>query len=292
MSLSVSILGGIQPDAIRRVTADAVDDGLIQRLIPVHLEPAQVGEDQAGGTGAFADYDALVQRLTKLPEIGGASDHDPFDFNKAGTERHAIFDASAQQIRRDFERYTNELTRLEAISPQFAAFAGKLDGMFARLALTFHCCENIDLGLTHEATRIPERITKNTAERVTRLMQEFIIPHALHFYLDLTGETTLLADARAIAGYILARRVERVTYGSLTTNCRRPCRGKARDEVIRMLEPLEMFGWLRREDRLPIPRAWIVNPNVHEVFEAKAKQERERRAQVRQLLQHLEKTRE
>ena len=181
---------------------------------------------------------------------------------------------------------------MEAISPQFAAFAGKLDGMFARLALTFHCCDHIDLRLARDATRIPEPITKNTAERVTRLMQEFIIPHALHFYLDLTGETTILADARAIAGYILARRVERVTYGSLTTNCRRPCRGKARDEVIRMLEPLEMFGWLRREDRLPIPRAWIVNPNVHEVFEAKAKQERERRAQVRQLLQHLEKTRE
>ena len=110
--------------------------------------------------------------------------------------------------------------------------------------------------------RIPERITKDTAERVVRLMREFIIPHALHFYLDVAGETTILADARSIAGYILAKRVERITFGDLTTNCR-PCRKKSRDKVIHMLEPLEMFGWLQREGPPLLPKAsnrvsWLV----------------------------------
>ena len=121
-------------------------------------------------------------------------------------------------------------------------------------------------------------------------MREFIIPQALHFYLDVAGETTILADARAIAGYILAHQVERVTYGSLTTNCRRPCRGKAREDVMRMLEPLEMFGWLHREDNAPIPKAWQVDPKVHEAFASKAAEEQQRRAQVRELLQPSKET--
>ena len=223
-------------------------------------------------------------------ETGAAPGNNPFDFNTAGARRYVIFDAEAQETRRNFERYTNQLTRLEAISPQFAAFAGKLDGIFARLALTFHCCGSVDLRLTQEATRIPERITKDTAEQVARLMREFIIPQALHFYLDVAGETTILADARAIAGYILAHQVERVTYGSLTTNCRRPCRGKAREDVMRMLEPLEMFGWLHREDNAPIPKAWQVDPKVHEAFASKAAEEQQRRAQVRELLQPRKET--
>ncbi len=262
--------------------ADAVDDGLIQRLIPVHLEPAEVGEDQAEDNVAYKNYGALVERLTKLPGIGGTPGDNPFDFNTADNHRHAILDAEAQEIRRAFEHYTNQLTRLEAISPQFAAFAGKFDGIFARLALTFHCCESIDLRLTQEATKIPERITEDTAKRVVRLMREFIIPHALHFYLDVAGETTILADSRSIAGYLLAKRVERITFGDLTTNCR-PCRKKTRDKVIQMIEPLEMFGWLQREGPPLLPKAWLVDPRVHEIFAERAEEERERRQLVRSL---------
>ena len=222
-------------------------------------------------------------RLTKLPEVGGAPINDPFDFNRAGAQRYVIFDAPAQEIRRDFEHYTNQLTCLEAISPQFAAFTGKLDGIFARLALTFHCCENIDLRLAQDATKIPEQITKDTAERVARLMREFVIPHALHFYLEVASETTAISDARAIAGYILAKRVERVTFSQLTRDVR-PCRGKSRDEVIKQLELLEMFGWLQREGPPLLPKAWLIEPRVHEQFAGQAELERNRREQMRELL--------
>ena len=162
----------------------------------------------------------------------------------------------------------NALVKLEAISPQFAAFCGKLDGLFARLALIFHCCESVDLKSALEATNIPARISEDTTHRVDRLLRKFIVPHALHFYLDLGGETTVMADARSIAGYILAHKVERLTFGALTTNCR-PCHGRARDEVRRMLEPLEMFGWLKPDNPV-VPRAWSVQPQVHEIFARKA----------------------
>ena len=44
-NLSVSLLGGIQPDLIRKVAADTHDDGLLQRQSPVILRPATVGTD-------------------------------------------------------------------------------------------------------------------------------------------------------------------------------------------------------------------------------------------------------
>ncbi len=52
-----------------------------------------------------------------------------------------------------------------------------------------------------------------------------------------------------------------------------------------MIEPLEIFGWLQREGPGPIPRAWQVDPRVHAVFAARAKEESRRRARVRELLQ-------
>ncbi len=54
---------------------------------------------------------------------------------------------------------------------------------------------------------------------------------------------------------------------------------------MRMLEILEMFDWLQREGAFPIPKAWRVDPRVHEAFAARAAEEQQRRAQVRELLQ-------
>ncbi len=127
--------------------------------------------------------------------------------------------------------------------------------------------------------------------RCYQLMRDFVIPHALHFYLEVAGETPVIADARSIAGYILAHRIERVTFGDLTSNVR-CCRKKTRDDVLRMMEPLEMMNWVEREGLGPIPRAWKVSPAVHNTFAAKAAKERKRRDEAHVLLQDLLETHE
>ena len=76
--------------------------------------------------------------------------------------------------------------------------------------------------------------------------------------------------------------MERLTCGNLTTSVR-PCRGKGRDDVCRMLEPLEMFNWITPDD-LNNPRAWTVNPEVHKRFADRAEQERGRRKRLGKLL--------
>jgi hypothetical protein len=238
------------------VVAETVDDGLLQRLVPITVGSANVGEDSPDLGHSFKEYDALIARLAVLkPQV-------------------IKFNAAAQEVRRAFERHTHELAHLEILSPQLAAFCGKLDGLFARLALIFHCCESQPPS---------EHVSEETALRVDRLMKEFIIPHAMRFYLEIAGETGTMASARNIAGYILSKKVERLTFGILTRDCW-PCRKQTRDEVMRMLEPLEMFGWLTPDDPI-LPRAWTVRPEVHKQFAERAAQEKQRREAVKTTLQ-------
>ena len=210
-NLSVSIIGGIQPDAIRRIVKDAIDDGLLQRLIPIVLGPAGAGEDTPDMGHSFEDYDALVARLLDLPET------------------LVKFSANAQTIRRAFAAYANKLATLESVSPQLGAFCGKLDGYFARFALAFHVCNT---------ARINELVSEDTARRVERLMKTFIIPHAIHFYVDVVSGNDIMTDAKAIAGYILTQNLERFTPSTLTAHCWH-CRKKSKDDIQQMLSPLE-----------------------------------------------------
>ena len=60
-NLSVSLLGGIQPEPMRNVAAESVDDGLIQRLIPLVLRPSVVGQDAP--IGARRPDDARLKSL-------------------------------------------------------------------------------------------------------------------------------------------------------------------------------------------------------------------------------------
>ena len=61
-NLSVSLLGGIQPDPIRKIAADTIDDGLLQRLMPIVLCRGRVGKD-APTSQAATRYNELVEWL-------------------------------------------------------------------------------------------------------------------------------------------------------------------------------------------------------------------------------------
>lgn len=255
-NLSVSILGGIQPAMIRRVVIDMIDDGLVQRLIPITIGSADVGEDTPDLDKTFGNYEALVERLVALPP------------------QVIKFTAEAQEVRRAFEGHAQKLMRaFEILSVQLGAFCGKLDGLFARFALIIHCCD----------TEVPaEHVTEETARRVDRLLREFIIPHALHFYFDVIRETGVIADARGVAGFILAHRVNSFTLGRLHRDVR-CCRKRTRQELIEMLEPLELLNWITPDDPL-LPRKWAVRPDVHERFAEQAERERYERATLREII--------
>jgi hypothetical protein len=181
------------------------------------------------------------------------------------------FDDGAQTLRQQLEQKHLDLTALETINKKLAAHIGKYDGMFARLCVIWHCIEHVD-------ERLPTEVTEETAQRVARFMHEFLLPHALAFYagvLNLADDHDRLA---AVAGYILARKLDRITNRDVQRGDRTMRRLTRRDTEL-VFEQLEALGWVARTPptRLTDPPHWRVNEHCHQLFENRAKEEAERR---------------
>ena len=266
-NLSVSLLGGIQPDPIRAIANDSSDDGLLQRLFPIVLRPARLGLDVAMPSVA-ADYDALVERLHGLrkPLRGGM------------VEVPVRFDAAAQAVWQDVVRRNFEMVEgWESVNKKIAAHIGKLDGLFARLCLVWHCIEST-------GARPASVIDEDTARRVADFMQLFLFPHALAFYTDILGLSDRQDGLLATAGWILSHKPDRVTIRDVRRGDR-IMRAMDNREAELVLEQLDAFRWLdpvmslRRDSK-----EWKVNAGVYTVFEDRADQEVERRLLARETI--------
>jgi Protein of unknown function (DUF3987) len=263
-NLSFCILGGIQPDVIRRLSSDSYDDGFLQRMLLIVMRPAGIGKD-VSMPSVSKEYARLIERLTtlRLPVSGSRNDDDD------GVLR---FNNLAQEIRSRLEAEHLQLMQIESVNRKLAAHIGKYDGLFGRLCVAFHCIEHA------YDNCIPEFVTEDTAERVAKFMRRFLLPHATAFYsgvLKLADDHDRLA---AIAGYILARQSTHITNRDIQRGDR-TMRNLTRHDTDRALEQLEALGWVMRTagPRLTDPPHWVVNPVVHQRFAARAKEERERR---------------
>ncbi len=104
-------------------------------------------------------------------------------------------------------------------------------------------------------------MTGDTAERVAKFMRQFLLPHALAFYSGVLGLSNDHDRLTAVAGYILAHKVERLTNRDIQSGCRSMRRLERRDTEA-VFEQLEALGWLTRTPgpRLTVPSHWDVNP--------------------------------
>ena len=258
-NLSITILGGIQPEPMRKVAGASSDDGLIQRLTPIMLRPAELTDDDVDTEEADKDFADLIDTLLDL------------------TPSVLRFDAGAQAIRRELEIEHHEHVRSwEPINKKMSSAFGKQDGYFAELCLIWHCAENAG------QDPLPEVVTEDTARRAAEFMRTFLRPHLVAFYtglLDLSDEHDRL---KAIAGYILAHKPKTLNSREVQKAVRSMRKLGAR-EVTSIMEQLEAFGWLFRH---PPPRhgalpVWKINPAVHAHFAERAKEEATRRARDR-----------
>jgi hypothetical protein len=272
-NLSISILGGIQPDLMRKFAADGIDDGLLQRLFPIVLRSAAEGRDQPADN-TMDDFSDLIERLHALEPPSLTSGSLP----PVPTELR--FSDGAQAFRNELEtKHQKQMAGWEVVNKKLAAHIGKYDGLFARLCVIWHCVEN-----AHQDS-LPRAVTEDTARRVAKFLHSFLLQHAISFYADLLG----LADGHerivAVAGYILAHKLERVTNRDVQRGDR-TMRKLERRDIESVFEQLDAFGWV---SRLPGPRPsdpphWQVNPEVHRKFAERGKQEKKRREDIRRLI--------
>jgi len=277
-NVSVSLLGGIQPEPIRKIAGDAVDDGLLQRLFPISLRTASIGADEPMPP-INQDYEKLIIWLRKLV---------PHGFLQDG---YWSFSADAQLIRRELEAKHLSLQSLESINRKLASHIGKYDGLFARLCVIWHFVEYFDPTSSKcSKSDIPTEISGATAKRVAGFLHEFLLPHALTFYSAVLPLSDDYDRLQALAGYILAHKLEVVKNRHMHRGDRQM--RKLTDREIRVVfEQLEALGWLERLDppKPSSPPHWHVNPLVHTKFKARAKEERKRREATKRVIQSIAK---
>lgn len=259
-NLSVSILGGIQPDAIRKIMADATEDGLIQRFLPVVLPAATLDTDEEL-PDVVQEYESLVERLRSVK--GPTSVLGPMPI---------MFDADARKIRERLHReHHGMVLALERVSKKFAAHIGKFDGIFPRLCLIWHCIENIN------AETLPNLITGDTAQRAADFLHGYILGQSKAFYHGIINISEDQDQIEDVAGYILAHKVESVTPRTFARGSTR-MRKLTREHMEPIVQQLEAMGWLENVAMRGDKFSADVNPRAHEIFEAKAEAERKARA--------------
>ena len=277
-NVSVSMLGGIQPEPLIKISSDAADDGLLQRLFPIMLSTTPVGRDEPM-LPINDSYAELISSLRKT-SLPGILEKRPLEF-----------DDGAQAIWRSLEAKHLELQSLETINRKLASHIGKYDGLFARLCIIWHCVEHSECATADDSDRkLPVVVTERTAQRVADFLHQFLLSHALAFYSGVLGLSDDHDRLEAIAGYILTHKLTRVTNRDIQRGDR-TMRGLKEHETRPLLEQLSALGWLNRVDALrpSSPPHWQVNPAVHKKFADRAVWEAKRREATRKMMRKLSK---
>jgi phage/plasmid primase-like uncharacterized protein len=264
--VSITMLGGVQPDPIRRIVAEASDDGLIQRFLPVILRPSEVGTDEPAGE-VQDEYDNVITRLFHLQAPDSVLGDLPLRF-----------DEGAKRIREQLEiKHHRQVQHMETVNRKLASHIGKFDGLFPRLCLIWHCIDHVT---TSDGRSPPIEISEATASKVAQFLHGYIMRHSLSFYANTIGVSQDQDQICEVAGYILAKRLEDISMRTLGRGSR-TMRRLTREEGARIFEQLEAFGWLEQVNKRSDAPSWKVNPEVHTLFAAKADEERVRRIEAR-----------
>lgn len=264
-NFSVSMIGGIQPDAIRRIAKDMTDDGLMQRFMIV-IGRNSVELDRPECEAAQKNFAHLVDHLYAIVPSNNV----------------VTLTEEAHAVRESLNKYASELAEYPALPGGLRSHLGKWSGLFARLLLVYHAIECKGQSV-HPANR---QISGQCAKRVDALMRRFLLPHALAYYTDILGGAGELEHARWVAGYILSRKVDGITNRDIMQSYKQ-WRGMDDWRRQRVMQVLEDMGWVMpiSEEGKTSKRgatSWVVNPDVHTMFSEKAAQESERRTKLRE----------
>lgn len=276
-------VGHIQPDKVRPVVGGLSDDGLLQRfmlVLPPRVEVADPDDDDiATDLEAVARFDEITDVLASMrpPETLGGDGRPEPGVVKAGTD--------VQPIRRQLFRLIERIEADPTLAPPLKQATSKWRGLLARLSLLFHCVELAERRLDGEHID-PVDMTTLSAETVRKaciFIKRVVVPSTFRFHTEIGTTGVSESHARWIAGHLLSRELKPITARDIG-RAYREIRGKTA-EIVAAMELLEHAGWvLPDSDRPRAAPGWLVNPLIHEVFQAQAAAEKTRREAARERL--------
>ena len=223
--LSVSVVGGIQPDRLASLLLSGDDDGLPARFLMVWPEPIPPTRPTVTINNDLA-YEAF-RRLHRL-EMGIGEDDEPTRVKLPFSDEAADL---LQQFRAEqFER--------QPTGGMISSHYGKLPGAVVRLALVLE-----HLWWAVEGGEPPRRITAKAVTGAAALVSDYFLPMARRAY----GNAALPEDergARTIARWIVRDGAKTLNASELRRTAKLPGLQKA-GPVRAALDFLEDAGWIR-----------------------------------------------
>lgn len=272
-NLSMALVGGIQPEKVREAVRQS-GDGLIQRMLPIITRSADADRD-VPSTGGISAYNAMVAQLYGLRRMLDT------DGRALPTDHTFSHEASRFREAKVAEWHTLQQGVESTIAP-LAQHIGKYPGFLPELALIFH-------RVTYAGQpNTPIVVPLETIQAAARLMEEYLMPHAVHFYRDTVGVADDADDVEKLALCLLARNKPEIRHRELKEA---GFRGMNKFESRKLFERLESLGWVlpgvsgRSDSDL-----WLINPRAHELFAEKKAAELERRRKARAAIVQLGRT--
>jgi hypothetical protein len=295
-NLALCILGGIQPDRLAEL-GDLTSDGLLQRLLPVLMKPAERGDEYYPVAGAEADYEALIRSVNVAPA------------------QNYYFADDALEIRDRVLDHLYVLENVDGFASALVGAIGKLKGYFARLCLVLHVARQHDprgfvvpdwvpawartsepdaafAHLNPQADNLSDgiivrtEISRQTAEAAEKVVREFVLPHNLGLYDVVVNGGEDRDMLRSIANFILASDKGRLLPSDLTAGVR-ALRGEREQKIKEWAGRFCAMGWLEPEELkqpgLP-SKAWIVDPELREYFSERRKRAKAARAEAHAIM--------
>lgn len=267
---SACMVGGIQPDMIKKVAANMGEDGLMQRFMIIVGGNTGNEQDRPEDTDAKLAYGSLIERLHRIMP----------------SDTPTLLSDGAHEVRERLCLFANELSTYGALPGGLKSHLGKWSGLFARLLLTYHVIDCCEKGLYPTAIKV----AAETAERVENLMRGFLLPHAMAYYTDIIGSASDLEHVRWIAGYALSKGLDRLESRDLVIAYRQ-WRGMDEWRRVRVMAALDELGWVTPDGDPKkgrrMPTAWFVNPRAHTMYAELAEEERVTRSKIRDQLTEI-----
>jgi hypothetical protein len=257
---AVSLVGTIQDDKLAAIASGLTEDGLQQRIALVAITRDGDGEDIPDDIGL---NQSVARASLNLAEL------DTADYRLSP---EAAADLKAVQ------KFRNEEIKRIDIPPALRNWLDKAPNEFGRYCLAFHMIEWAS-SFAPAIDQPPDPlISRETAVRARRYIQEFLYPHARYVYGTIMTQGVGDQHAKWIAGFLLAHMRTSVRARDVD-RAYKALRGQQhRGVLLSAMGTLEAMDWIRA---VTPGREWQVNPKVHVAFAERAATELERRLTVR-----------
>ena len=248
--LGISLYGNCQPEVFRSNVKQASSDGLIQRFMPVVINPKNnvMWQDSIPADQSHeGEYEQLLRSVY------------------AHGEHSYTLSEEARTVFKAFSKYCLEIRDDERIlesNNTYQTALGKLEGNFCRMALMFHIIENKDNSV----------VSGELMMRVMKLFKTFIVPSLRYTYMEVGQQSDPLA--RHIFRVIVQSAGMKATMTLAEIKSALPSTYEQNrepwkfEQLIRAhMAEMEVAGYAMMHQDHPRTPVWAINPKLSRVFD-------------------------